>query len=152
MESPTKQQLIHSEAINLLAIPPAPVSNPTDSFWAHFESSIDEASLERTDIHYNKISTVVIGRCYCRQALVPFCHLLLMLTEFSWLRTGGGLTGLSMAYWLTENGFSGDEILLIEARELGNGATGRNGGHCCPSTRVWSQEGMLYSLLLLLFS
>lgn len=61
------------------------------------------------------------------------------------MHLGGGLTGVSVAYWLTELGVKGDSILLLEGRDaLGAGATGRNGGHCWPSTRVWPEKGMHY--------
>ena len=39
---------------------------------------------------------------------------------------GGGITGLSAAYWLRRSGI---EVTLLEARGLSGGATGRNGGH-----------------------
>ena len=38
---------------------------------------------------------------------------------------GGGLAGLSAALELAERGFS---VVLLEAREIGWGASGRNGG------------------------
>ena len=38
---------------------------------------------------------------------------------------GGGLAGLSAAIELAERGFS---VVLLEAREVGSGASGRNGG------------------------
>ena len=40
---------------------------------------------------------------------------------------GGGFTGLSTAYHLSKR-FPEKGIVLIEAREIGNGASGRNGG------------------------
>ena len=40
---------------------------------------------------------------------------------------GGGFTGLSTAYHLSKR-FPEKSIVLIEAREIGNGASGRNGG------------------------
>jgi len=42
---------------------------------------------------------------------------------------GGGLTGVSAAYWLRRNGV---EVTLLERRTLSGGATGRNGGHLVP--------------------
>ena len=39
---------------------------------------------------------------------------------------GGGITGVSAAYWLRRFGV---EVTLIERRGLSGGATGRNGGH-----------------------
>lgn len=39
---------------------------------------------------------------------------------------GGGITGVSTAYWLRKNGI---EVTLLEQRGISEGATGRNGGH-----------------------
>lgn len=39
---------------------------------------------------------------------------------------GGGITGASAAYWLRHLGL---DVVLLEARGLAGGATGRNGGH-----------------------
>ncbi len=39
---------------------------------------------------------------------------------------GGGLTGVSSAYYLAKKGYS---VALFEARKIGWGASGRNGGH-----------------------
>jgi glycine/D-amino acid oxidase-like deaminating enzyme len=44
---------------------------------------------------------------------------------------GGGLTGVSLAYWLAGLGI---ETLVLERRGLAGGATGRNGGHISPGT------------------
>lgn len=44
---------------------------------------------------------------------------------------GGGITGVSAAYWLAGLGI---EVLLLEQRGLAGGATGRNGGHISPGT------------------
>ena len=41
---------------------------------------------------------------------------------------GGGLTGVSAALHLAENGFS---AVVLEAGKLGTGGSGRNGGHVC---------------------
>ncbi len=41
---------------------------------------------------------------------------------------GGGFTGLSAALHLAE---AGTEVTLLEARHIGWGASGRNGGFCC---------------------
>ncbi len=43
---------------------------------------------------------------------------------------GGGYTGLSSALHLAEKGV---EVALLEAREVGNGGSGRNAGHCTPT-------------------
>jgi ribulose 1,5-bisphosphate synthetase/thiazole synthase len=44
---------------------------------------------------------------------------------------GSGITGVSIARTLFEEAPNLD-IALLDARELCNGATGRNGGHCNP--------------------
>ncbi len=43
---------------------------------------------------------------------------------------GGGYTGLSSALHLAEKGV---ETVLLEARQIGNGGSGRNAGHCTPT-------------------
>jgi len=46
---------------------------------------------------------------------------------------GSGITGASVARYLTSDArAAGLDILLLEAREICWGATGRNGGHCQP--------------------
>lgn len=44
---------------------------------------------------------------------------------------GGGITGVSTAYFLRRHGI---EVTLLERRGLSGGATGRNGGHISPGT------------------
>ena len=44
---------------------------------------------------------------------------------------GGGITGTSVAYWLGAHGVS---AVVLEARGLSGGASGRNGGHISPGT------------------
>ena len=41
---------------------------------------------------------------------------------------GGGLTGVTAALHLAENGY---EVVLLEAGMIGRGGSGRNGGHLC---------------------
>jgi len=43
---------------------------------------------------------------------------------------GGGYTGLSTAVHLAERGVS---VVLLEAKGIGNGGSGRNAGHCTPT-------------------
>jgi glycine/D-amino acid oxidase-like deaminating enzyme len=43
---------------------------------------------------------------------------------------GGGYTGLSSALHLATQGVS---VALLEAKEIGNGGSGRNAGHCTPT-------------------
>ncbi|MDB9513159.1 FAD-dependent oxidoreductase [Kamptonema animale CS-326] len=45
---------------------------------------------------------------------------------------GGGITGVSTAYWLTKHGLN---VTLLEQRGISGGATGRNGGHFNPRTK-----------------
>ena len=57
---------------------------------------------------------------------------------------GGGLAGLSAALELAERGFS---VTLLEARELGFGASGRNGGQAihglaCDQVTIEEQLGL----------
>lgn len=42
---------------------------------------------------------------------------------------GSGITGASIARTLLENGSSSQSVLMLEARSICSGATGRNGGH-----------------------
>lgn len=44
---------------------------------------------------------------------------------------GGGITGVSTAYWLGRHGLGS---VVLERRGLSGGATGRNGGHISPGT------------------
>lgn len=51
---------------------------------------------------------------------------------------GGGYSGLNTAIELAERGFS---VILLEARKLGWGASGRNGGQLIRgSVMVWSSS------------
>jgi glycine/D-amino acid oxidase-like deaminating enzyme len=67
---------------------------------------------------------------------------------------GGGLTGLSAAYHLAKM-FPNIKIVLFEAKTVGNGASGRNGGMLLPSlideyydleTLAWNYEISIKSL------
>ncbi|KUJ21530.1 FAD dependent oxidoreductase [Mollisia scopiformis] len=51
-------------------------------------------------------------------------------TECDVLIIGSGLAGASTAYFLTDDNPSPPRIVMLEAREVCSGATGRNGGHC----------------------
>lgn len=44
---------------------------------------------------------------------------------------GSGISGVSVAYWLSQLGI---ETVLLERQGLAEGATGRNGGHLAPGT------------------
>ncbi|WRT68174.1 uncharacterized protein IL334_005149 [Kwoniella shivajii] len=46
---------------------------------------------------------------------------------------GAGMAGSTMAYHLTRPGIAdGKSVIVLEAKDLASGATGRNGGHCAP--------------------
>lgn len=50
---------------------------------------------------------------------------------------GGGITGVSLALHATE---AGARVALLEAREIGWGASGRNSGHVPPATKLEPAE------------
>ncbi|MGV3730421.1 MAG: NAD(P)/FAD-dependent oxidoreductase [Sphingopyxis sp.] len=50
---------------------------------------------------------------------------------------GGGFTGLSAALACAERGFS---VILVEAKHIGFGASGRNGGQLIPGLRLTASE------------
>ena len=57
---------------------------------------------------------------------------------------GGGLTGVSTALNLSERGYA---VILLEARRIGHGASGRNGGqlvngYSCDMQRIRAQVGL----------
>lgn len=57
---------------------------------------------------------------------------------------GGGIAGVSTAYWLGKQGVN---VTLLERRGLSAGATGRNGGHLHPSTALHFSEAVrLYGI------
>ncbi|ORY26995.1 FAD dependent oxidoreductase-domain-containing protein [Naematelia encephala] len=49
---------------------------------------------------------------------------------------GGGMMGAALSYFLTRKGAEGEgkRIILLEAKDIGSGASGRNGGHVGPAT------------------
>ncbi|KAK8854966.1 hypothetical protein IAR55_003706 [Kwoniella newhampshirensis] len=50
-----------------------------------------------------------------------------------YLVIGAGMAGASMAYHLTRPGVAdGKKVVVLEAKDVASGATGRNGGHCAP--------------------
>ncbi|KAF8526631.1 FAD dependent oxidoreductase [Hysterangium stoloniferum] len=46
---------------------------------------------------------------------------------------GAGLSGVATAYFLLTGPDPPSNVVILEAREAGEGATGRNGGHCRPN-------------------
>ncbi|KAL1406256.1 hypothetical protein Q8F55_007951 [Vanrija albida] len=62
---------------------------------------------------------------------------------------GGGMMGAALAYFLTRPGAAGDgkTVVCVEAKDLADGASGRNGGHVGPKTyRLWSELQQPYPL------
>lgn len=63
------------------------------------------------------VSSPLVGNVQCDIAIV-----------------GGGLAGVTTALHLAENGY---DVVLLEAKALGSGGSGRNGGHLCQG---WSND------------
>ncbi|KAK4686734.1 hypothetical protein P7C73_g3382, partial [Tremellales sp. Uapishka_1] len=57
-------------------------------------------------------------------------------SEADILIIGGGMMGAALSYFLTRNGAEGHgkKIVLVEAKDIASGASGRNGGHIGPAT------------------
>lgn len=85
----------------------APVPNPVPSFWTSSPFPLDS---HRTTPSLPSTSSIVI--------------------------IGGGLAGIATAYHLLKDHPSSPKpsVVLLEARTLCNGASGRNGGHVKPDT------------------
>lgn len=58
---------------------------------------------------------------------------------------GAGLTGISTAYWLIQQGIT--DVTIVDSRGVSEGATGRNGGHLWAYTEIPTQEGPPYSII-----
>ncbi|KAL8408255.1 hypothetical protein RB594_006889 [Gaeumannomyces avenae] len=80
-----------------------PVAKPRSSFWNEEKRALDEV---RTTADLPVTVDVAI--------------------------IGGGYSGVSMAYHLLEHELAPDNVLVLEARQISSGATGRNGGHIKP--------------------
>jgi hypothetical protein len=129
------------EAKILLAQPPSLSPHPTDSFWLHTTAPFDEEALKQTKIQSDPYDYVIIGTFWL--PLKDVASVLHRDPDQPILSViGAGLTGVCIAYWLIEFGVSARSILIVDGRGLAEGATGRNGGHCWPSTRVWDEERM----------
>lgn len=67
-------------------------------------------------------------------------------TQTKYLIVGGGIAGLSTAYFLLENGER--DIVLIEKNTIGSGSTGHSAGMlvCEPETATWTQLVHVYGV------
>ncbi|KAI8718229.1 DAO domain-containing protein [Fusarium sp. LHS14.1] len=83
----------------------APVANPTSSFWNSEPKKLDDY---RSTPELPAQADVVI--------------------------IGSGLSGVATAYFLLKDNPNPPSIVLLEARKICSGATGRNGGHVKPDT------------------
>ena len=66
--------------------------------------------------------------------------------QTKYLIVGGGISGLSTAYFLLENGER--DIILIEKNTIGSGSTGHSAGMlvCEPETATWTQLVNVYGI------
>ncbi len=46
---------------------------------------------------------------------------------------GGGIAGVSVAFWLRRMGYTGS-VTIVDSRGVARGASGRNGGHLWPES------------------
>jgi len=89
---------------------PLPAENPTTSFWLSTENEYLPQLTHNTTTELPQTTEVLI--------------------------IGAGMAGMSTAYWLAKNE-SISHITILDARTIGGGATGRNGGHCWPDP-LWN--------------
>lgn len=82
-----------------------PVPNPVDSFWTADPKKLDN---------------------YRSSGGLP--------SEADIVIIGSGLSGVATAYFLLKDNPNPPSIVLLEARKISSGATGRNGGHVKPDT------------------
>ncbi|EIW78766.1 FAD dependent oxidoreductase [Coniophora puteana RWD-64-598 SS2] len=92
-----------------------PHPHPTHSFWLHSEPGVNPLAKEGSE-----------GA---------------LATEADVCIIGSGLTGVGIAYWLSQSVKNGDltakgdgplKVVVLDARDFCAGATGRNGGHLTP--------------------
>ncbi len=88
----------------------------------------------------------VANQSYWSRALPPISPVIERDMEASVIVVGGGLTGLSAAYYLKKFHPS-DRVVLLEAVRCGNGASARNGAMLLTSTEdrymIWSGDPTL---------
>ncbi|KAF5533883.1 FAD dependent oxidoreductase [Fusarium phyllophilum] len=83
----------------------SPVANPTSSFWNAEPKKLDD---------------------YRSSPQLP--------TKTDIVIIGSGLSGVATAYFILKDNPQPPSIVLLEARKICSGATGRNGGHVKPDT------------------
>ncbi len=66
---------------------------------------------------------------------------LMGLHKTKYLIVGGGITGLTLVYFLLERGVTGEEIALVEAGVVGGGSTGRSAGMLVPELETEDNLG-----------
>ncbi|KAL1406437.1 hypothetical protein Q8F55_008136 [Vanrija albida] len=62
--------------------------------------------------------------------------------EADYVIVGAGVTGASLAYHLTRPGATaeGKRVVVLDAKDVGSGASGRNGGHVSPRSFMYLSE------------
>ncbi|TXT12854.1 hypothetical protein VHUM_01255 [Vanrija humicola] len=62
--------------------------------------------------------------------------------EADYVIVGAGVTGVSLAYHLTRPGAAGEgkTVVILDAKDVGSGASGRNGGHVSPRSFMYLSE------------
>ncbi|KAJ4473002.1 FAD dependent oxidoreductase [Lentinula aciculospora] len=91
--------------------PGFPLRDPCSSFWLQ-----------------NTRSSPLLGH-RTTQSLPPSVDVVII---------GSGLSGAATAYYLLTGSNCTESVLMLEAREACDGATGRNGGHCRPYTKSFA--------------
>ena len=80
-----------------------PVPNPVPSFWNAHPKKFD--NYQSTSVLPSVVEVVIIG---------------------------SGLSGVALSYYLLKDNPNPPSVMLLEARQICSGATGRNGGHVKP--------------------
>ena len=88
-----------------------------------YECFVDNFWFKAADLEHQKINEPLRGSCRADALIV-----------------GGGFTGLSAAYHIT-NKFPEKKVVLLEGACCGYGASGRNGGFCILTSLLdWQQK------------